>query len=348
MKSIRIATTKPYDVLIGEGLLARAGELLTPLFSGCKVCILTDSHVGARYIHPLKESLTEAGFTVSDIIFPAGEHAKNIDTYGNVMNALADEELGKSDVILTLGGGVVCDMAGFVAGTYMRGIAHCILPTTLPAAIDAAIGGKASLDLSAGKDLAGLFCQPALVLTDTEILSSLPPALLTEGSAEVIKCGAVADKELITAFQESNYPYVLERCVSIKKSLVEADVEDKSIRQLLDFGHTIGHAIEKWSAYTLSHGQAVAKGMVAEARGAFRTGLSATDISGELENILQDCGYDTTLPTDVDAIYALCRYDQKIRKGRINVVVPEYLGKCNLHKLDMPAFRELIEKALLK
>lgn len=346
MKTIRISTAEPYDVIVGNGILGDIGAFVADVFTPRKICILTDSRVNGLYSQVVMSSLMEHGFQTSKIIFPTGEHSKNLNTYANIVEALADEDITKSDLILALGGGVVCDLAGFVAGTYMRGIKYLIVPTTIQAAVDSAVGGKAGINLLSGKNLTGIFWQPSLVVTDYRTFSSLSKEELLDGTSEVIKCAAVADATIVDRLREYDHEYVLDRCLSIKKSLVEADEHDLGIRQLLNFGHTIGHGIEKLSAYSVSHGAAVAKGMIAESRGAYRTGLSSVDISGQLDDILTSFNYDTSFNHSADLIYQLALTDKKIRDGKINMTVPEYFGKCTLKKISLPDLSELIHAGL--
>ena len=267
-------------------------------------------------------------------------------TYSNILEALADEGLTRSDLVLALGGGVVCDLAGFAAGTYMRGINYVVVPTTLQASIDTAIGGKTGINLLGGKNLAGVFWQPSLVVCDSKIYETLPNEILLEGIAEATKNAVIAEAGLLDQIRKHNYEYVIERCISIKKSLVEADERETSLRQLLNFGHTIGHGIEKLSSYTVTHGQAVAKGMIAEARGAYALGLTPNDISGELTEILKEFGFDTSLDYNAKDIYKLALKDKKIRDGQINIIVPDSIGKCTLRKLSLPELNELITLGL--
>ena len=267
MKKFTVSTSTPYDILIGHDLISKIGEFLKPVFSPRHVCVITDSTVNGLYAQVVMSSLIESGYQTSKILFPSGEHSKNLTTYSNILEALADEGLTRSDLVLALGGGVVCDLAGFAAGTYMRGINYVVVPTTLQASIDTAIGGKTGINLLGGKNLAGVFWQPSLVVCDSKIYETLPNEILLEGIAEATKNAVIAEAGLLDQIRKHNYEYVIERCISIKKSLVEADERETSLRQLLNFGHTIGHGIEKLSSYTVTHGQAVAKGMIAEARG---------------------------------------------------------------------------------
>ena len=326
MKKFTVSTSTPYDILIGHDLISKIGEFLKPVFSPRHVCVITDSTVNGLYAQVVMTSLIESGYHTSKILFPSGEHSKNLTTYSNILEALADEGLTRSDLVLALGGGVVCDLAGFAAGTYMRGINYVVVPTTLQASIDTAIGGKTGINLLGGKNLAGVFWQPSLVVCDSKIYETLPNEILLEGIAEATKNAVIAEAGLLDQIRKHNYEYVIERCISIKKSLVEADERETSLRQLLNFGHTIGHGIEKLSSYTVTHGQAVAKGMITE--------------------ILKEFGFDTSLDYNAKDIYKLALKDKKIRDGQINIIVPDSIGKCTLRKLSLPELNELITLGL--
>lgn len=346
MKKFVISTARPYEILIGDNLIADAGEFVSHVFKPCRLCIISDSTVNALYAKTVEESLKSHGFTVTKIIFPSGEHSKNIHTYANIIEALGEDGITRSDAIVALGGGVVGDIAGFAASTYMRGIPYVQIPTTYLAAIDASFGGKTAINLLCGKNLAGTFWQPSLVLCDYSAFKTLPEERLLEGIAEAVKNAVVSDASLLKHISENNYAYVIERCISIKKSIVEADERDTGIRQLLNFGHTVGHGIEKLSSFSVSHGLAVAKGMVVEARGAYRTGLTSVDISGELSRALTDLGLDLTVNYTADELYSCALTDKKIMDNKITMVIPESLGKCRLHKITLEELKGFIEAGI--
>ena len=342
MKKYTVSASSVYDVLIGRGLLADAGRYLAELYTPRHISVITDSTVNGKYSQVLMTSLMEHGFRPSKILFPAGEHSKNLTTYANILEALAEDCISRSDLLIALGGGVVCDLAGFVAGTYMRGIDYIVIPTTLQAAIDTAIGGKAAINLNAGKNLAGVFWQPSLVLCDPGTFQTLPEPQIIDGLAEAVKCAAISDAGLVPKILDRDLDYVVERCISIKKSLVEVDERDTGLRQLLNFGHTAAHGIEKLSAYNISHGRAVAKGMIAEARGAWRMGLAKTDISGDLTEIFASLGITPDIPFSARDLYEHALKDKKIRDNRINMIIPESLGKCTLRRISFTELSELL------
>ena len=255
---------------------------------------------------------------------------------------MADEGLTRSDAVVALGGGVVGDLAGFAAATYMRGIPYIQIPTTYMAAIDASVGGKTGINLLCGKNLAGAFWQPSMVFCDYHTFDSLPPAKLMDGIAEAVKCAAVSEESLLPHIRKKDYEYVIERCVSIKKSIVEADERDTGLRQILNFGHTVGHGIEKLSSFSVSHGQAVAKGLIVEARAAYRFGLAPVDIASPLQDILAEMGFDLSVDYSPEEIYQYALMDKKIMGDRITMVIPESLGKCRLHKISLSELQKFI------
>lgn len=342
MKKFAVSTARPYEIIIGSDIIRDAGYYFRQVIKPCRVCIVTDSRVSRLYAGALSTSLRERGYSVYTVVFPGGEHSKNINTYSSILEALGDDGFTRSDVIAALGGGVTGDIAGFAAATYMRGIRYIQIPTTYLAAIDASVGGKTGVNLLRGKNLAGAFWQPSLVICDYKAFETLPREKLLDGVAEAVKNAAVSDRSLLRHIKESNYNYVIERCVSIKKSIVEADEMDTGLRRLLNFGHTIGHGIEKLSAFSVSHGPAVAKGMVAEARAAYRTGLTDTDISGELSCVLSGFGFDLSVNYSAEDLYTCALTDKKIAGDRITVTVPEYLGKCRLKKITLGELRDFI------
>lgn len=343
MNKFTVTTKHPYDILIGQNILKDAGSFIRKCVNPCKVCIITDSKVNHLYSQVLFSSLIENGFQTCKVVFPEGEHSKNISTFSNILEALADEGLSRSDLILALGGGVVGDLSGFAASAYMRGIKYMQIPTTYLAAVDSSVGGKTGLNLLSGKNLAGAFWQPSLVISDYKTFDTLSEDELLDGVAEAVKSSMVAENTLISHILQNDYAYVIERCVSIKKSIVEADELDIGMRQLLNFGHTIGHCIEKNSSFSVSHGHAVAKGMVAEAKAAYKMGLTANDISIFLTETLEKCGFDLTIPYNVDEMYHYALNDKKINGDNITIVVPDSVGKCRLHKLALSELHKYIE-----
>jgi len=336
MKKFLLSTGNPYEVIIGKDLLDNAGAYIKKCLPlPRKLCVITDSNVNTLYVQRVLRSLKSQGYTTSKIVFPAGEHAKNLTTYLNIMEALADEGFTRSDGLVALGGGVVGDLVGFAAATYLRGIAYVQMPTTYMAAVDSAVGGKTSINLQNGKNLAGAIWQPSLVLCDCGTFQTLPAEKRLDGLAEAVKSAVVSDASLLNYIKAGDYEYVIERCISIKKSFVEADERDYGLRQILGFGHTVGHGLEKLSSYQIPHGQAVAAGMVVEARAAYKMGLTRTDLSGELAGILTDLGFDLQIKYSPEEIYHYALMDKKINGDFITMIIPDAIGKCRLQKISL-------------
>ncbi len=346
MERFTVTTERTYDILIGHDILQSCGEFIRECIKPCKVCLVTDSRVNTLYADTVITSLADNGYTTTKVVFPEGEHSKNVSTYSNILESMAEEAFSRSDLIIALGGGVVGDLSGFAAATYLRGIDYIQIPTTYLAAVDSSVGGKTGVNLISGKNLAGAFWQPSMVICDYATFNTLDEATLLDGASEAIKSGMIMEKPLIDKVLQKDYGKVIERCVSIKKSVVEADERDTGMRQLLNFGHTIGHGIEKLSSYRISHGHAVAMGMVAESRSAFRMGLTEFDAGDFLAETLTQCGFDLTLAYTASDLYKYAKNDKKIRGNSISMVIPEAVGKCRLQKISLSELEKFIEAGL--
>ena len=254
METISVHASRDYEVRIGSGLLTRTGELSAPLIKGRHAMIVSDSNVWPLYGAMVQASLEDAGFQVDHFVFPAGEQSKNTDTLVQLLTCLAQKGMTRSDGVFALGGGVTGDMAGLAASLYLRGIPCVQLPTSLLSVVDSSVGGKTAVDLPEGKNLVGTFTQPHLVLCDTNVLATLSPQVEAEGWAEIIKYGMIRSQELINFLLENtpgtDIEWVIAHCVSIKRDVVAQDEQDNAVRQVLNFGHTIGHAIERCGGYS--------------------------------------------------------------------------------------------------
>ena len=272
IRTIPVRVRPPYDVRIGSGLLGRCGDYLAALLGQRRIAVLADDTVASLYLDTVTAALEDAGFAVCSHIFPSGEGRKNLSTLTELLEFLASEHLTRTDCVAALGGGVTGDMAGFAAAVYLRGIRYVQLPTTLLAAVDSSVGGKTAVDLTAGKNLAGAFCQPAAVICDTDCLKTLPPDVFADGAAEAVKTGVLSDEALFALFEDGTLTAdpgeVIARCVAYKAGVVERDEKEQGERKLLNLGHTVGHAIEKCSGYVIPHGHAVAAGLAVIARAA--------------------------------------------------------------------------------
>lgn len=347
MKTINVNASKEYDVIIGEGILPSLGEKCVSLFGKSRAVIVTDSNVAPLWLNKAKESLENAGIDAAAFVFPAGEESKCKETLFELLEFMAENKITRSDFAVALGGGVTGDMTGLAASLYLRGIEFVQVPTTLLAAVDSSVGGKTAVNLNAGKNLMGAFYQPSLVLCDTNTLSTLPDAEFANGMAEVIKYGVIFDKNLFDTVRggdvKSDMEEIIARCVELKRDVVAKDEFDRGDRQLLNFGHTMAHSIEKCSNFEVSHGSAVAIGMVIAAKASFALGWSKEDctaaiIDANKNNRLPcECGF---APKELaDAALS----DKKRAGGNINFVVPEVMGKCILKKLPVEELYKIAE-----
>lgn len=328
-----------YDVVIGSGLLAESGGYIRAVAGECRLAVVTDGNVAKLYLEPLLKSLKSAGYVACSFVFPAGEQSKRMDTLAGMLEFFAGERLARNDCVVALGGGVTGDMAGFAAGCYLRGVRYIQIPTTLLAAVDSSVGGKTAVDLAAGKNLAGLFHQPSLVLCDIDCFDTLPPEEFANGAAEAIKTGVLNDEALFSLFESGEAKHdiseIVSRCVAFKAGVVERDEKESGLRKTLNLGHTVGHAIELCSGYTIPHGFAVAVGLAAIARASEKLGWAAEPIAGRIEAALVKNGLPiaTEFPPETLANAALS--DKKRAGGGITLVVPRRIGDCALLKLPV-------------
>jgi len=350
MKTVQVNASKNYDVLIGPGLLKRCGELISQLGGSGAAAVVTDDIVDSLYAESVKKSLAEAGFRIAKFVFPNGEKSKNMAVLAEVLEFLAGEELTRTDTVVALGGGVAGDLTGFAAACFKRGVPFVQIPTTFLAAIDSSVGGKTAVNLKAGKNLAGAFYQPGLVICDTEVISALPPELFSEGLAEAIKYGVISDPELFRRLSTGNPRAELEdtiyRCVRSKVEIVEKDEFDGGLRQLLNFGHTAGHAIEKCSNYAISHGRAVSMGMVIAARAALKLGLSEEDCLSPILKALENNGLPASCPYSAEELAAAALSDKKRRGGALNLIIPNKIGQCYIRKTDVSQLQSFFSAGL--
>lgn len=344
MKTVTVSASSAYEVKIGSDLLSSLGQALRTVCHADKVCIVSDSHVYPLYGEKVTFSLRNAGFEVVQFVFPAGEASKNGSVYLQLLNVLAENHITRSDCIIALGGGVVGDLAGFAAATYLRGIAYIQVPTTLLAMVDSSVGGKTAIDLDVGKNLAGAFYQPRLVLCDIDVLNTLPVDIFRDGCAEVIKYGVLYDPELFDHLAHCGISfdreYVITRCVELKRNVVVEDEFDTGSRMKLNLGHTIGHGIEATSHFAVSHGKAVAMGMAIAAR-ASRC-ADAPKILSCLE-----C-FDLPIFTDCKAedIYHHALSDKKRSGGTVNLIVPRAIGDCAIVPTALEDLKTFIKEGL--
>ena len=343
---ITVKASGTYDILLSKGGLSRIGQALKERFKPCTVAILSDDKVFPLYGKTVTDSLEAAGFRTVSHVIPNGEQSKTLDNVTAFINCMVQAQVTRTDMVLALGGGVVGDMAGFAAAIYLRGIPYIQVPTTLLAAVDSSVGGKTAVDISAGKNLVGAFHQPVLVYLDTDTLSTLDPAVLRDGFAEVIKYGIILDSKLFNTVATPgtfDLKEVIARCIEIKRDVVEQDEFDRGMRGLLNFGHTFGHAIEKLSGFSITHGSAVARGMIIAAKVAAIYGFN--DYTEQITKVVKDYGFETACPFKADELYNVILSDKKRSGSDITLVLPKNIGECTLERMPAARVLELMKKA---
>ena len=344
MNTVTISASKTYSIHIGKGILSTIGAEAAKLGKVQTVCIVSESRVYPLYGKTVADSLEAAGFNVMAFLFPAGEESKNSSVYLDLVNFLAEQRLTRSDLIVALGGGVVGDLAGFAAATYLRGIRFIQVPTTLLAAVDSSVGGKTAIDLPAGKNLLGAFCQPSLVLCDIDTLYTLPEDIFRDGCAEVIKYGILYDPVLFSHLEETGLDFdrktVITRCVELKRDVVMEDEFDTGARMKLNLGHTIGHGVEARSNFTLSHGKSVAIGTAIVSR------ASHCPDTHRIISILEKFGLPTTTNYPSEDIYAYTLSDKKRTGGTVNLILPDTIGHCSIVPTPVETLKSFIEAGL--
>ena len=350
IQTIHVRTDPAYDVTIGPGLLAECGRRLKETVPLCHMAVVADSTVAPLYLETVKASLLQAGYRVSAYVFPAGEGSKNFETLSSILEFLAEEHLTRTDCVAALGGGVTGDMAGLAAALYLRGVKYVQLPTTLLSAVDSSVGGKTAIDLRAGKNLAGAFMQPAAVLCDTSCLNTLPPDVFADGAAEAIKTGVLCDESLFALFEDGALTAapeeVIARCVAFKAGVVERDEKEQGERKLLNLGHTVGHAIEKCSGFTIPHGHAVAAGLAIMARAAEKLGWTDGPVAGRIAACLEKNRLPVRTGFEARALALAALSDKKRAGDSITIVVPKAIGRCELKKMPVSQLLPVIQAGL--
>ncbi|MBR5915233.1 MAG: 3-dehydroquinate synthase [Spirochaetia bacterium] len=351
MKSITVkAQNGTYDVVIDRGLLSRVGVLLAERLESRHALLVCDDVTARLYSGTVTASLESAGFDIATFVFPHGEANKRWNMVGEILEKAASANLNRSDFFIALGGGVCGDMTGFAAAVYLRGVPFVQIPTTLLAAVDASVGGKTGVDLGTGKNLAGAFHQPACVLFDPDVIATLPVACVDEGKAEIIKHAVLAGGRLyeiaLGGTLLDDMEEVVALNVEIKRSYVQADPFDTGCRQLLNFGHTIGHAIEKFSGYTIPHGQAVAMGMVAETKSFIKLYNEKPEILEIIKSLLEKNSIKFDIPYTAQELAQVAIHDKKMASGNLNIIAPLGIGNCQIRSIPVSRLEEYIEGGL--
>lgn len=332
------------EIHIENGLLSRVAAVIGETFSPSRIHIISDSTVAPLYLQKLEQQFT---LPVTHTVIPAGEEHKRLSTVEGIYHDLLASGMTRKDLIVALGGGVVGDITGFAAATFLRGVSLCQIPTTLLAQVDSSVGGKTGVDMPEGKNLVGAFYQPRLVLIDPSVLTTLPEQTFADGMAEVVKYGYISNRDILDMVSAPDYKQNIEsiiyECVKIKRDVVTIDEHDTGLRMILNFGHTIGHAAEKLGNYVdLTHGQAVAVGMVAAMRlSAF---LGNEDLTGRLIEILKHIGLPTELKYDREDIYRSLLSDKKKFGATVNFILVREPGRAEITPIDAEKLHEYVLK----
>ena len=353
MKGIFVGTKPSYKVIIGRGALTQVGSLIKRVTDDIqKVLVVTDSNIAPLYLDKLRKSLEIAKIEVYEYVFDAGERSKNIDSITGMWGVMAENGFTRTDAVVTLGGGVACDMGGFAAATFLRGIRVFQVPTSLLAMVDAAVGGKTGIDLKEGKNLAGAFWQPSMVIEDTDCLDTLPDELFTEGMAEVLKHAFIMDTELFTVLKEKadngqarsirEDPEFIEKMVAMnvadKVSVITEDTIDNGRRQTLNYGHTIGHVIERDSDFKLAHGVCVAKGMGIIIDASVAAGRLSASEAETMKGLIAAYGLPTEDDITPEQAVSGAMNDKKKRGDMISVIVVDKIGSSEIVKMTPDEF----------
>lgn len=338
-----------YPIYLRTGALSELGTIARECVKGKKAIVVTDSNVAQLYLEKAAESLKSAGFTVATCAVPAGEPSKSQEMLFLIYAQFNSAGITRTDLVVALGGGVVGDLAGFAAATYLRGCPLIQVPTTLLAQVDSSIGGKTGIDLPFGKNLVGSFYQPKAVVIDPSVLSTLPRARMAEGMAEVIKYGCIRDVMLFESIEKGtvDLEWILERCIRIKTKVVQNDEFDTGERMLLNFGHTFGHAVEKVTGYMrYTHGEAVAVGMVVAAVMGENAGITPAGTADRIRAVLERWKLPVTVELDTEELYAAMLSDKKKLSGKIYYVFLKKIGEAATYPLTADDLKAKLEKAL--
>lgn len=332
-----------YFVHIQDGIIDKIGSMIKDIFKGKRICIITDGNVDKFYGSTVENSLKGEGFEVYKIVVEPGEKSKSFETLMGLYDKLIDFKITRSDLIVALGGGVVGDLSGFCAATYLRGIHFVQIPTSLLAQIDSSIGGKVAVDLPRGKNLVGSFYHPKAVFIDPNVLRTLDRRYLNDGMGELIKYSLIRDREMFKRLMEiedyeelyRSFDSLIYRCCDIKRDIVERDEHDNGERMILNFGHTIGHSIEKLKGYSgISHGEAVAEGMYEITKSSERNGLTKEGTAEKIKVLLNKYGLqaESCLPINEELIESMA-VDKKNRGNNINLILIKDIGESFIHKI---------------
>lgn len=348
MHTLTIHTDPAYPVYIGSGLIQNTGSLIEHLGDFERVCVVTDDNVEKLYLETVLNSFGEQVQTASFVI-PHGEQSKSLSCLGQLYDFFAAQKMTRSDLIIALGGGVVGDLTGFAASSFLRGVKYVQIPTTLLAQVDSSVGGKTAIDIPAGKNLVGSFYQPSAVICDLNTLSTLSDTIFSDGCAEIIKYACIYDASLFDLIyrihDRDTLEKIITRCLEIKAEVVAKDEKDTGLRMILNFGHTLGHAVEKkyhFSTYT--HGQGVAIGMVKITKLSEKAGLTSPGTADKISDLCQKMKLPVDCEISQDELFDICCLDKKNLHHKIHLILLKEIGSCFIHKLSQNEFKTFLNQ----
>ena len=352
MMTVKVRASKEYNVEIGDGIISRLGEMTKAVCpKAIKALIVSEANVAALYLDTVKAQLEGAGLEVATYVFEAGEKNKNINEIAGMWNKMAEAGFTRTDIVVGLGGGVTTDMAGFAAATFLRGIDVIQVPTSLLAMVDASVGGKTGIDIPMGKNQVGAFWQPSLVLEDTSFLKTLPDDVFTEGMGEVTKYAFIMDEKLMDLLEKQNgnirddaavLENVIGMCVSDKAEIINEDETDNGRRQILNFGHTAGHVIERDSGFTKPHGICVAKGMGIFMDACVKAGTLSAEDAKRMKDLLAMYKLPASDEITAEDIVKGAMNDKKKRGNTLSVILVNKIGKAEIKKMTAEEFLKFL------
>jgi 3-dehydroquinate synthase len=350
MIKVTVSASKKYDILIGRNLMQDLGSYVRQFAKCTKVAIISDSNIWPLYGKTITDSLSASNIPHCHYVFSAGEASKNGNTYLAILNFLAEEKITRSDVIIALGGGVVGDITGFAAATFLRGVGYIQIPTSLLAMVDSSVGGKTAIDLPTGKNLVGAFYQPRLVLCDTSALDTLPEDIFGDGCAEVIKYGILYDEKLFNHLLEKGLNFdreaTIARCIELKANVVAEDEFDTGARQKLNLGHTLGHGIEAQSDFSISHGRAVAIGIALVSKAGANFGICSEETYHLILAALDKFNLPKATDCTAQMLFDSALSDKKRFGATVNLIIPQRIGECIIQATPVTELMTFIEAGL--
>ncbi|MGN0452443.1 MAG: 3-dehydroquinate synthase [Ruminococcus sp.] len=347
MRVIDVTASSNYKVYIEKGIIDRAGDYAKEICTGTKALIISDSNVAPLYADRVKKSLEEKGFEVYTYVIDAGEASKNPENLVGAANFCIESSLTRKDLIVALGGGVITDLGGLCGAMYQRGVTVMQIPTSLLAMVDSSVGGKTAVNLQSGKNMFGVFYQPAVVICDSDALSTLPEEEVSNGMAEVIKYAVLRGGKLTDILKNDGikpyYDELIEECISIKRDYVSADEFDHGDRQFLNLGHTIGHAIERKSNFSVAHGSAVSAGMCIMSRACQAMNICSASTTEYIESACKRFGLPTNTEISIKELFEASHNDKKCSSDNVTLIMIRGVGDCCLSKTKIEDLERIIQ-----